>query len=94
VLKAYAQRYNYDPAHWSFLTGPADKVAELASLSDVNFDREGGFYNHNFRTLIIDPTGELRMTFPVTGDIADAIAEEILKALRPLNRSAPSPGPE
>ena len=94
VLKAYAQRYNYDPAHWSFLTGPADKVAELASLSDVDFDREGGFYNHNFRTLIIDPAGELRMTFPITGDISDDIAAEILKALQPLNRSAPSPGRE
>src|SRR6266581_574048 len=30
VLKAYAERYNYDPKHWSFLTGPKDKITELA----------------------------------------------------------------
>ena len=88
VLKAYARQYEYDPAHWSFLTGPPEKIAELARLNDVNFDREGGFYNHNFRTLIIDPQGDLRMIFPITGDISDDIAAEILKA---LNHSVPSP---
>ena len=93
VLKAYAQRYNYDPAHWSFLTGPPDKIAELAALNDVNFDRQGGgFYDHNFRTLIIDPAGALQMMFPITGDISDNIADEILKALAPPNaQSADSP---
>ena len=91
VLKAYAQRYEYDPAHWSLLTGPPEKIAELARLNDVNFDREGGFYNHNFRTLIIGPNGDLRMMFPITGNISDDIAVEILKA---LNHSAPSPGRE
>src|SRR5207302_1181619 len=25
VLKAYAEKYQYDPAHWSFLTGPKDQ---------------------------------------------------------------------
>ena len=86
VLKAYAQRYNYDPAHWSFLTGAPDKIAELARLNDVNFDRDGGFYNHNFRTLIIDPAGALQTIFPMTGDISADIANEILKALRPFNQ--------
>jgi protein SCO1 len=43
VLKAYAQRFHYDPAHWSFLTGPPDKIAELAASNDVNFDRKSGF---------------------------------------------------
>ena len=94
VLKAYAQRYEYDPAHWSFLTGPPDKIAELAALNDVNFDRKGGFYDHNFRTLIIDPAGALQMMFPITGDISDDIADEILKALAPPNQPAPSPGPQ
>jgi protein SCO1/2 len=94
VLKAYAQRYNYDPAHWSFLTGPPDKIAELAALNDVNFDRKSGFYDHNFRTLIIDPAGALQMMFPITGDISDEIANEILKALAPPNQPAPSPGPK
>jgi protein SCO1/2 len=80
VLKAYAQGYGYNPAHWSFLTGPEEKIRELASLSDVKFDREGALFNHNFRTLIIDAAGRLQMAFPVGGDLSDAIATEMLKA--------------
>jgi protein SCO1/2 len=80
VLKAYGEMYHYDPAHWSFLTGPADKVGELARASNVTFERDGGSFNHNFRTLIIDPTGHLQTVFPTGGDLSDAIVEEILKA--------------
>jgi len=72
--------YHYDPAHWSFLTGPADKVGELARASDVTFERDGGSFNHNFRTLIIDPTGHLQTVFPTGGNLSDAIVDEILKA--------------
>src|SRR5438067_536082 len=54
VLKTYGERYHYNSAHWSFLTGPAEKIAELARLSDIKSEREGGLINHNFRTLIID----------------------------------------
>src|SRR6266478_2949435 len=80
VLKAYGEMYHYDPAHWSFLTGPADKVGELARASDVTFERDGGSFNHNFRTLIIDPTGHLQTVFPTGGDLSEVIVDEILKA--------------
>ncbi len=43
VLRAYATSYHYDPAHWSFLTGPQDKIAELARLCDVKFEADSGF---------------------------------------------------
>jgi protein SCO1/2 len=80
VLKAYGERYHYDPTHWSFLTGPAEQITQLARLSDVTFEREGGTFNHNFRTLIIDATGHLQTVFPTGGDLAEAIVAEILKA--------------
>ena len=80
VLKAYGELYHYEPAHWSFLTGPSNQVSELARLSDVTFERDGAFYNHNFRTLIIDAAGHLQMVFPMGGDLSDAIVEEIRKA--------------
>jgi len=91
VLKAYAEFYHYDPAHWSFLTGPQEKIAELARLSDVKFEAEGGFFNHNFRTLIIDTAGHLQMSFPIGGNLSDAIVEEIRKAATVTN-SVPEPG--
>jgi protein SCO1/2 len=87
VLKAYAEQYHYDPTHWSFLTGPADQIAQLARMSDVTFERDGASFNHNFRTLIIDTTGHLQMVFPTGGDLSDAIAEEILKVAAVTNQS-------
>jgi len=88
VLKAYGEMYHYDPAHWSFLTGPAEKVGELARASDVTFERDGGSFNHNFRTLIIDPMGHLQTVFPTGGDLSDAIVDEILKAVAVKNAVA------
>jgi protein SCO1/2 len=81
VLRAYGERYNYDAGHWSFLTGPPDKVTELARLSGVKADPESSLFNHNFRTLIIDATGKLQMVFPMGGNLSDSIAEEIRKAV-------------
>ena len=89
VLKAYGRRYQYDPQHWSFLTGPADKIADLAAQSDVKFERDGAFFNHNFRTLIIDAAGHLQMSFPIGGDLSDAIVSEILKAAAVTNTPIP-----
>ena len=87
VLRAYGELYHYNPAHWSFLTGPAEQIGELARLSDVTFERDGATFNHNFRTLIIDTTGHLQMVFPTGGDLSEAIVEEILKAAAVTNQS-------
>jgi len=86
VLKNYAERYQYDPQHWSFLTGPSDKIRELAGQSNVTFERDGAFFNHNFRTLIIDAAGHLQMVFPMGGDLSEAIVAEIVKASSVTNR--------
>jgi protein SCO1 len=86
VLKAYALRHEYDTAHWSFWTGAPEQIAELAALSDVTFERDGAFFSHNFRTLIIDATGQLQTTFPIGGNLSEAIAAEILKAATATNR--------
>jgi len=88
VLRAYAESYQYDPKHWSFLTGPADKIRELAAGSDVNYQPENGLINHNFRTLVIDAAGHLQMVFPTSGDLSDAIVSEMLKAAAVTNRSS------
>jgi len=88
VLKAYGERYQYDPKRWNFLTGPADKIAELARLSGVTIDRASSLFNHNFRTLIIDAAGHLQTTFPMGGDLSDAIVEEIRRAAAVTNISA------
>ena len=92
VLKAYGKRYDYDPAHWSFLTGTSNHIAELAGSSDATFEADRGFFNHNFRTLIIDAAGRLQMAFPIGGNLSDAIVEQILQAAAVTNRPSSTGG--
>ena len=80
ILRNYGNSYHYDPAHWSFFTGPPDKIAELARAAGVEYEANGGSINHNFRTLIINAQGHLQMIFPTSGDLSDQIVSEILKA--------------
>jgi protein SCO1/2 len=92
VLKGYGERYGYDPKHWSFLTGPLDAIAALAKESNVQFERDGGFYNHSFRTLVVDPNFHLQAVFPTSGDLSAALVTEIIKAaaVTVTNRSSDS----
>lgn len=89
MLKAYGESYQYDPRHWSFLTGPADQIAELARQSGVSYQLADGTINHNFRTLIVDAAGHLQTVFPTSGDLSDQIVAEILKASAATNPPAP-----
>ena len=85
VLRNYARGYGYDSNHWSFLTGPTNKVRELAALSGLEYQRDGASYSHGLMTVIIDPLGRLHKVFPIGGDLGDAIATEIVKAAAATN---------
>jgi|ERR1035438_7740274 protein SCO1/2 len=87
ILKAYGESYQYDPQHWSFLTGAPDKISELAGSCGMAYESDAGTINHNFRTLIVDATGHLQMVFPTSGDLSDAIVNEIVKAAATTNQS-------
>jgi protein SCO1/2 len=87
TLKSYGEMYGYDPARWSFLTGPGDKIGELARSAGVNYKSTGGAIDHNFRTLIVDATGHLQMIFPTGGDLSGQIVEQIIKAAAVTNNS-------
>lgn len=91
VLKAYGESYRYDPARWSFVTGPKDKILELARLSNVQVAPDSGLFNHNFRTMIIDASGRVQMIFPMGGDLSEAIVSEMVKAAS-ARRSAGTAG--
>jgi protein SCO1/2 len=85
MLLAYAGSYHADPKHWSFLTGPADKIGELARQANLDYQLDGGVFNHDLRTLIIDAAGHLQMVFPTSGDLSDQIVAELLKAAAVTN---------
>ena len=80
ILRAYAVRYHYDSNHWSFLTGPKDRIAKLANLFGFDFQPDSGIFNHGFRTVVIDASNRVQQVYPFVGDFADALVKDILKA--------------
>jgi protein SCO1 len=87
VLKAYGELYQYDPAHWSFLTGTPEQIGALARSVGVSYKSNGGMMDHNFRTVIVDAAGRLQMIFPTSGDLSDQIVGQILKAAAVTNQT-------
>lgn len=87
VLKSYGESHDYDPNHWSLLTGPADKIGDLARACGVSYEPDDGTITHNFRTLIVNAAGQLQMVFPMSGDLSDQIVDQIIKAAAVTNRT-------
>ena len=80
VLKAYAQRYQYDPAEWSFLTGSMENIGGLAAQAGLQFGREGQSISHNFRTVVIDARGRLHQIFSDNRWTADELVTALIQA--------------
>jgi protein SCO1/2 len=81
TLKRYAEQYNYDPAHWSFLTGPLDRIQHLGKQFGMAFDPDGNLLKHTFRTVIIDPSYTVQQIIPVAGDFSEELVQQVLKAM-------------
>ena len=61
VLKLYAEKAGADPKRWSFLTGGASAVAEVASRFGVLYSKKGGQVIHQQGVAVVDPDGRLAM---------------------------------
>lgn len=62
-LLDYARTANYDPAHWSFLTGSPEQIQELADQVGETYSFQPGNITHNLRTVVIDARGKVRKIF-------------------------------
>jgi protein SCO1 len=80
VLKAYGERYHYDPHHWSFLTGNPEQIRELTRGFGVRVTNDGFFYSHDFATAVFDATGKLQALWRFGGDTSEILVNELLKA--------------
>jgi protein SCO1/2 len=64
-LRAYAQRYNYDPARWSLLTAALMDIDAITEQFGVVFPRSetGIGFDHNLRTVVVDAAGRVHRIF-------------------------------
>jgi protein SCO1/2 len=61
ALRRYMRLYDADPAHWSFLTGPRDKVEKvIAAWGMWARPAAGGQLDHPSRIFLVDPRGRVR----------------------------------
>lgn len=87
VLKRYGERYQYDSKHWSFLTGPNDRVQGLGKLFGMKFDPDGNLMKHTFRTVVINRSNIVQQIIPVAGDFSEELVQEMVKALGRTNQA-------
>jgi protein SCO1/2 len=82
ILKEYAQSCHYDPARWSFLTGSLADLTDLADRCGEHFQITGETIVHDFRTVVVDPSGRVRKIIPGNSWTSDDLIREILNAAR------------
>ncbi|MFO1475769.1 MAG: SCO family protein [Verrucomicrobiota bacterium] len=64
ILRTYAERHHYNPAHWTFATGSLVDITAIAEQFGLVFwhDESGGI-THNLRAAVIGPDGKVRQIF-------------------------------
>lgn len=79
VLRMYGQGYGYDSNHWTFVTGNAAHITELAAGFGVQAKPDGGSFDHNFSTVVFDATGKMQNMWPIGGDMTEQLVTELIK---------------
>ena len=81
-LKLYASAYQFDPATWTFATGKMIDIDALTEQFGLLFYRSEGTlleWDHNLRTVLIDPEGKIQDI--IVGNLwqTDELVGKILK---------------
>lgn len=94
VLAAYAARYGADPARWSFLTGPQDRLFRLITdgfqlaMGDRQKDAAGVIdITHSSKLVLVDATLQVRGYFGTSPEEIGLI----VAYLEQLEAAAPAP---
>lgn len=82
VLRNYAERHQYDPQRWNFLTGALIDIDALAEQVGLVFRRQtpNALPDHNLRTLVIDRQGRLAKTIVGNTWRPDELVEGLVEA--------------
>jgi len=80
MLRTYARGYGYNSNRWSFLTASAQTMGAVTRNFGFNYNKEGGTFNHQFLTIVLDAQGYTQGAWPIGGDTSDMLVEELIKA--------------
>jgi protein SCO1 len=81
VLKAYGERFKYDPQHWTLATGSLVEVTAIADRFGLVFwHDENGSISHNLRTAVIDARGRIQKLFEGNSWTSDELAAALQSA--------------
>ena len=81
TLKAYAEHYDYQPQHWSFVSGDLTEITAIGDQVGEYFGHdETGAITHNLRTVVVDTQGHLQKIFTDNKWTSDDLVAELTKA--------------
>lgn len=63
-LATYSRTYQPHSNHWSFATSSPDIIRKLGTAFGLAFIQDGATFNHNVRTVVVNPAGRIHRIFP------------------------------
>jgi protein SCO1/2 len=82
LLRAYAERHNYDPSRWTLATGAWDQLEPLTGHFGLIFGRDvpPEKMEHNLRTVVVRPSGKIQAVLPSNEWQSEDLIREIRAA--------------
>jgi len=81
VLAKYAANYQASPERWIFATGAVTDIRQVGAAFGLEFADTGGQINHNLRTVVVDPGGQIQRVFDGNDWQPAELAAEIRRAI-------------
>lgn len=82
VLAGLATGLKADPARWRFATGTLKEITTLAQQCGLNFWDDRGLIQHNLRTLVVAPNGQVRRVLAENAWTPAQLAAELSAAAK------------
>jgi protein SCO1/2 len=87
VLRNYAKFYEYDPTHWSFVTGAMIDIDAITEQFNLPVIKQGENWDHKLRTVVIDAAGRVQKILIANQWKPEELVAEIVKAAQEKEKS-------
>ncbi len=82
VLKAYAERYKYDPRKWNFVTGAMIDIDAITEQFSLLISVQNDQWEHKLRTVVIDAQGRVQKIILANQWKPEEVVDEIITAAK------------